>query len=84
MKVYHVQLITPYQDETHFYFGSQAAMFDHFPKGVLGRISLKSLVNNYDLADGEYKNKYCTIRLGEKITKKGKRGQWNVNQRTMI
>lgn len=83
MKLYHVQLTNPYQNEIHFYFGSQAAIFDYFPKGVLGKISLRSLVNNSDLTKKEYINKYCTIRLGEKISKKGNRGQWSVNQRTI-
>jgi hypothetical protein len=65
MKVYHVELTVPFDGQTHFYFGSQTAIFDYFTDGQLGRISLRSLISNNDLAEKEYKNKSCIIRLGE-------------------
>lgn len=77
MKVYHVELIVPFEGRTHFYFGSQTAIFDYFTDGQLGNITLKSLLNHIDLSAKEYKNKSCIIRLGEIYRKKTNRGRTN-------
>ena len=56
-KVYHVEL-----SGEHFYFGSQAAIFDTFTSEQLG-ISLDSLRGHVNLSEGPYQNKKCIIRL---------------------
>jgi hypothetical protein len=62
--VYHVELKDPREGEKkHYYFGSQAAIFQTFTSERLG-ISYRSLSNSYNLSERDYDNKKCTIRKG--------------------
>ena len=67
-KVYHVE----YEGE-HFFFGSQAAIFDTFTAEQMG-ITLNSLRNHVNLSDGPYQNKKCIIRLDTLKRKRTLRG----------
>lgn len=71
-KVIHVELKRPYKGRKHYYFGSQAAIYEHIPERYIG-IKLESLWN-VDLAKGEYENNYVTIRMGELDRKNTNRG----------
>lgn len=66
-KVYHVETAEPVnidgKSETHFYFGSQAAIYKTFSPDQLG-ISYGYLKSKYHLEIAPYSNKKCTIRLG--------------------
>lgn len=62
--VVHVELLA---DNSHYYFGSLAAIFEKFNKEQIG-ITYGSL-RNYGLsANKPYKNKLCVIRKGVLIT----------------
>lgn len=62
--VVHVELLS---DNSHYYFGSLAAIFEKFGKEDIG-ISYGSL-RNYGLsAEKPYQNKFCIIRKGYLIT----------------
>ena len=70
-QVVHLQL-----EDEHYYFGSVAAMCEHFGKDKIG-ITYGSL-RNYGLAPGKpYRNdKYgVVIRVGVLIAKEGNRGR---------
>ena len=70
-QVIHLQL-----EDEHYYFGSVAAMCEHFSKDKIG-ITYGSL-RNYGLAPGKpYRNdKYgVVIRVGVLIAKEGNRGR---------
>lgn len=70
-QVIHLQL-----GEEHHYFGSMAAIYDHFSKEQIG-ISYGSL-RNYGLSPGKpYRNDKCgvVIRVGVLIAKEGNRGR---------
>lgn len=71
-KVIHIELKEPYQGKQHYYYGSKAAIYEELPEEVIG-IKKESLWN-VDLAKGEYKNRLCTIRLGELKRKRTDRG----------
>lgn len=71
-KVIHVEFKKPFKGRKHYYFGSQAAIYEHIPERNIG-IKLESLYN-VDLKAGEYSNNLVTIRLGELDRKKTKRG----------
>lgn len=62
----------PINGERHFYFGSQAAIYEVFSTSQIG-ITYKSLTNN-NLSKKTYENKKCIIRMGELIRKKTERG----------
>jgi hypothetical protein len=61
-KVYHIEFFEG--KKKHFYFGSQAAIYDMFTPDQVG-ITLAYLRNHVDLAAGPYENKKCIIRLGK-------------------
>lgn len=62
--VVHVELLT---SNSHYYFGSLAAIYEKFSKEEIG-ISYGSL-RNYGLSsEKHYKNKLCIIRKGVLIT----------------
>lgn len=62
--VVHVELLT---SNSHYYFGSLAAIYEKFSKEEIG-ISYGSL-RNYGLSSEKpYKNKLCIIRKGYLIT----------------
>lgn len=62
--VVHVELLT---SNSHYYFGSLAAIYEKFSKEEIG-ISYGSL-RNYGLSSEKpYKNKLCIIRKGVLIT----------------
>ena len=70
-QVIHLQL-----GEDHYYFGSVAAMYDHFNREEIG-ISYGSL-RNYGLSpDKPYRNEKTgvVIRVGVLIAKEGNRGR---------
>ena len=70
-QVIHLQL-----GEEHYYFGSVAAMYDHFNREEIG-ISYGSL-RNYGLSpDKPYRNEKTgvVIRVGVLIAKEGNRGR---------
>lgn len=70
------QVIHLQRGEEHYYFGSAAAMYDHFTKDEIG-ISYGSL-RNYGLSpDKPYKNEKTRviIRVGVLIAKEGNRGR---------
>lgn len=66
-KVYHVEFVSPIdidgKPETHFYFGSQAAIYKRFTPEQLG-ISYGYLKSRYHLEEKPFSNDQCTIRLG--------------------
>ena len=72
-KVYHVEFKEPINGQTHFFFGSQSAIYELLTAEQIG-MSYNSLQNNYNLKLAPYENKKCTIRLGELIRKKTNRG----------
>ena len=70
------QVIHLQRGEEHYYFGSVAAMYDHFNRGEIG-ISYGSL-RNYGLSpDKPYRNEKTgvVIRVGVLIAKEGNRGR---------
>lgn len=70
------QVIHLQRDEEHYYFGSVAAMYDHFNREEIG-ISYGSL-RNYGLSpDKPYRNEKTgvVIRVGVLIAKEGNRGR---------
>ena len=70
------QVIHLQRGEEHYYFGSAAAMYDHFTKEEIG-ISYGSL-RNYGLSpDKPYRNEKTgsIIRVGVLIAKEGNRGR---------
>lgn len=71
-KVIHVELKKPYLGKTHYYFGSQTAIYEELPEEIVG-IKKESLWNE-DLKAGEYSNKLCTIRMGSLTRKPTARG----------
>lgn len=74
MKVYHVELLSPFEGKYHFYFGSQTAIYEALTAEQLG-ITLKALSNHVDLTVKPYTNKLCIIRLGELQRKSTNRGR---------
>lgn len=72
-KIYHVEMKESVGVQKHFYFGSQAAIYDVLSPAQLG-ISYKALTNKYNLLEKPYENKKCIIRMGELIRKKTERG----------
>lgn len=66
-KVYHVEFVSPIEidgkPEKHFYFGSQAAIYDTFSPEQVG-ISYGYLKSKFHLEIEPYSNDKCTIRLG--------------------
>lgn len=66
-KVYHVEMTEPIiingKLEKHFYFGSQAAIYDTFSSEQVG-ISYGYLKSKFHLEIEPYSNEKCTIRLG--------------------
>ena len=73
-KVIHLEFKEPIEGESHFYFGSVAAIYDHLTVEQVG-ISSRALSNKYDLSKAPYENKRVVIRLGELKRKKGDRGR---------
>lgn len=70
------QVIHLQRGEEHYYFGSVAAMYDHFNREEIG-ISYGSL-RNYGLSpDKPYRNEKTgvVIRVGVLIAKEGNRGR---------
>lgn len=70
------QVIHLQKGDEHHYFGSVAALYDHFSKDAIG-ISYGSM-RNYGLsADKPYRNEKTdvTIRVGVLIAKEGNRGR---------
>lgn len=70
------QVIHLQRGEEHFYFGSVAAIYDHFTKDEIG-ISYGS-IRNYGLSPGKpYRNEKTgvIIRVGVLIAKEGNRGR---------
>lgn len=72
LKVIHVELKKPYLGNTHYYFGSQTAIYGELPEEIVG-IKKESLWN-VDLEAGEYSNRLCTIRMGTLRRKQTARG----------
>lgn len=66
-KVYHVEFAESIEVngklEKHFYFGSQAAIYDTFSAEQVG-ISYGYLKSKFHLEKEPYSNDKCTIRLG--------------------
>ena len=62
--VVHVELLT---SNSHYYFGSLAAIYEKFSKEEIG-ISYGSLRNYRLSSEKPYKNKLCIIRKGVLIT----------------
>lgn len=66
-KVYHIEFGSPIdidgKPEKHFYFGSQAAIYEMFTPSQIG-ISYGYLKSNFHLEVKPYSNEKCTIRLG--------------------
>ncbi|MCC8154311.1 MAG: hypothetical protein LIP01_08905 [Tannerellaceae bacterium] len=71
-KVYHIELIDPVKGEKHFYFGSQAAIYDKFSSEQLG-ITYNYLRSKINLDEAPYINDKCTIRLGKLRRKENKK-----------
>ena len=70
------QVIHLQRGEEHYYFGSVAAMYDHFTKDDIG-ISYGSM-RNYGLSQNNpYRNEKTgvVIRVGVLVTKEGNRGR---------
>jgi len=70
------QVIHLQRGEEHYYFGSVAAMYDHFTKDDIG-ISYGSM-RNYGLSQkNPYRNEKTgvVIRVGVLVTKEGNRGR---------
>lgn len=70
------QVIHLQRGEEHYYFGSVAAMYDHFTKDEIG-ISYGSM-RNYGLSlNNPYRNEKTgvIIRVGVLVTKEGNRGR---------
>lgn len=66
--IYHVQ----FGDDDNHYFGSIAAIFDHFTPKEIG-VSTSRLWSYKITPDKPYKNKICTIYKGAIHRKKGNR-----------
>lgn len=66
-KVYHVEFTESVEVNgkayKHFYFGSQAAIYETFSSEQIG-ISYGYLRSKIHLENGAYSNDKCTIRLG--------------------
>lgn len=66
-KVYHLEFAEPVEVdgklEKHYYFGSQAAIYETFSAEQIG-ISYGYLKSNFHLEKKPYSNEKCTIRLG--------------------
>lgn len=72
-KIYHVEMKEPIDGKRHFYFGSQAAIYEVFRPSQVG-IGYRSLTNTQDLSRQPSENRKCIIRMGELIRKKTGRG----------
>lgn len=57
-------MLEPVDGETHFYFGSKAAVFQRFTSEQVG-ITYKTLRNIGSIKDAPYTNRKCIIRQGE-------------------
>lgn len=65
-KIIHVEMLQPIDGQTHFYFGSKAAIFQRFTPEQIG-LSYKMLRNIGSLKDSPFSNNKCIIRQGELI-----------------
>lgn len=68
-KIIHVEMRRPVGGRTNFYFGSKAAIFQHFSTEQIG-VTYKTLRNHGSFKDNPYCNDKCIIRQGELITSK--------------
>lgn len=59
-------MLKPIDGQTHFYFGSKAAIFQRFTPEQIG-LSYKTLRNIGSLNDSPFSNNKCIIRQGELI-----------------
>ncbi|MCL6101218.1 MAG: hypothetical protein M1292_01825 [Bacteroidetes bacterium] len=71
-KLYHVEFFEG--KKKHYYFGSQAAIYDTFTPEQIG-ITLDYLRNAINLVEAPYENRKCIIRLGEVKRKHTLRGR---------
>lgn len=65
-KILHVEFREPIDGQRHFYFGSKAAIYQHFSAADVG-ITYYSLKNYHITMEEPYINKKCVIRQGELI-----------------
>lgn len=64
MKVISVTTAEPFEGETHFFFGSLVAMYEHLPAPCVG-ITYRSLCNALQKNGGEYRNEKVQIRVSQ-------------------
>lgn len=67
LKVIHVEFREPVNGKRHYYFGSKKAIYEAFPREVVG-ISYESLRAVGDIKDKPYEGRKCTIRQGVLVT----------------
>lgn len=71
-KIFHVEVLQPVDGQTHFYFGSKAAIFQHFTPEQIG-VSYKTLRNIGSIKTQPFSNNKCIIRQGELIASNARR-----------
>lgn len=74
-KVYHVEFKGIGR---HFYFGSLAAIYDHFSDDEIGT-AIATFWYDHDFDLGPYQNEKVIIRFGNLIAKEGGRGKKESN-----
>lgn len=72
--IVHLALKEGGKEKDHYYFGSLARIFDDFTPEQIG-VSYNRLRNFRVTSTHPYENKFCIIRKGVLLSKKGNRGK---------
>lgn len=73
-KIFHVEILSPIDGQTHFYFGSKAAIFQRFTPEQIG-LTYKSLRNIGSIKDRPFSNGKCIIRQGELVASNARKDE---------
>ena len=72
MKIVHIHLNEPYENQQDFYYGSVKAIFDNIPQDRIG-ITYKPLTAAILRKGGQYQNDLCIIKVAQLVHKSNSR-----------